>query len=330
MAPDTTLLLSRADVSALLTMDECIAAVEQAFALAAQGKMLAPGVLGIPATDGGFHIKAAGLELGRLYFAAKVNANFPHNMAVRGLPTIQGVIVLCDGNSGTPLAILDSIEITAVRTAAATAVAAKYLARQAADVVTVCGCGNQGRRQLLALSRVLRIGRINAFDSDAERAGRFAAEMTSELGVSVRPGDDLPSALRESDVIVTCTPSRAAFVRRADVRPGAFIAAVGADSHDKQELDPDVFPGSKVVVDHLEQCATIGDLHHALASGVMKRADVHAELSEVISGARSGRTGDDEITIFDSTGTAIQDVAAAAVVYEKAIRSNAGLRITLA
>jgi alanine dehydrogenase len=330
MPPDTTLLLSRADVSALLTMDECIAAVEQAFALAAQGKMLAPGVLGIPSTDGGFHIKAAGLQLSRLYFAAKVNANFPRNAELRGLPTIQGVIVLCDGESGTPLAILDSIEITAVRTAAATAVAAKYLARRVADVVTVCGCGNQGRRQLLALSRVLKIGSVNAFDSDAERARRFADDVSDELRIRIHYIDDPESAFQESDVIVTCTPSRVAFVRRVDIRPGTFIAAVGADSHDKQELDPDVFPGSKVVVDHLEQCATIGDLHHALASGAMKRSDVHAELSDVVSGARAGRTRDDEITIFDSTGTAIQDVAAAAAVYEKALRSNTGLRITLA
>lgn len=330
MSSDATLLLSRADVSALLTMDECITAVEQAFSLAAQGKMLAPEVLGVPATGGGFHIKAAGLELSRLYFVTKVNANFPGNMALRGLPTIQGVIVLFDGVSGTPLAIMDSIEITAVRTAAATAVAAKHLARKSADVVTVCGCGHQGRRQLLALSRVLKIGTVNAFDSDAGRARRFADELSDELGIRVHYVSDVESAFRESSVIVTCTPSRTAFLHRADVRPGTFVAAVGADSHDKQELDPDLFPGSKVVVDHMEQCATIGDLHHALAAGVVQRSDVHAELSDVISGARVGRSNDDEITIFDSTGTAIQDVAAAAVVYEKALRSSAGQRITLA
>lgn len=311
-------------------MDECIAAVEQAFALAAQGKMLAPGVLGIPATDGGFHIKAAGLELDRLYFVTKVNANFPRNLALRGLPTIQGVIVLFDGLSGTPLAIMDSIEITAARTAAATAVAARHLARRTVSVVTVCGCGNQGRRQLLALSRVLNIGAINAFDSDAGRARRFAEELSGELGIPTRHVSNLERAFRESDIIVTCTSSRSAFLHRADVRPGTFIAAVGADSHDKQELDPGLFPDSKVVVDHLEQCATIGDLHHALAAGVVQRSDVHAELSDVVSGARTGRTNDDEITIFDSTGTAIQDVAAAAVVYEKALQTGVGQRFTLA
>lgn len=330
MPSEPVVLLSRAEVSTLLTMDECIVAVEQAFFLAAQGKMLPPGVLGIPSTNGGFHIKAAGLELERLYFVTKVNANFPRNLAERGLPTIQGVIALFDGISGTPLAILDSIEITAVRTAAATAVAARYLARKNADVVTVCGCGNQGRRQLLALTRVLEVGRVNAFDSDAKRAAEFSEVVSDELSLEIEPVTDLSAAFRQSDVIVTCTTARTPFVRRADVRAGTFIAAVGADSHDKQELDPDVFPGSKVVVDHLEQCATIGDLHHALAKGVVRRGDVHAELSDVISGSRPGREGNAEITIFDSTGTAIQDVAAAAVVYRKALKTGAGLRIDLA
>jgi alanine dehydrogenase len=310
-------------------MDECIDAVEQAFSLAAQGKMLAPGVLGIPSTDGGFHIKAAGLDLDRLYFAAKVNANFPRNSVERGLPTIQGVIILCDGISGTPLAVMDSIEITASRTAAATAVAARHLARKQAGVVTVCGCGNQGRRQLLALSRVLNVGRVNAFDTDVGRAKEFSEGMAHELSVDVRVTTDLSAAFRESDVIVTCTPSLTPFVRRADVRAGTFIAAVGADSHDKQELHADVFPGSKVVVDHLEQCATIGDLHHALAAGVFKRDDVHSDLGAVVAGARAGRTADDEITIFDNTGTAIQDVAAAAVVFRKALESGTGLRVSL-
>ena len=330
MSSDPVVLLTRADVSALLTMDECIAAVEQAFSLAASGKMLAPGVLGVPSTNGGFHIKAAGLELDRLYFVTKVNANFPKNMAERGLPTIQGVVVLFDGMSGTPLAIMDSIEITAIRTAAATAVAARHLARRNAGVVTICGCGNQARQQLLALTRVLNVGRVNAFDSDADRANEFSEMVTRDMSLDTRAVNDLPAAFRESDVIVTCTPSRKPFLRRADLRAGTFVAAVGADSHDKQELDPDVFPGSKVVVDHLEQCATIGDLHHALASGAMQRSDVHAELSDVISGARPGREGDREITIFDSTGTAIQDVAAAAVVYRKALQSGRGLRIDLA
>src|SRR5215218_2220283 len=126
--PDT-LLLSRGDVAELLSLDECIVAVEAAFRLDAEGKSLGPGVLGVHARDGGFHIKAAGLELSRTYFAAKVNANFPRNAERFGLPTIQGLIVLSDGDNGLPLAVMDSAEVTLLRTGAATAVAAKYLAR---------------------------------------------------------------------------------------------------------------------------------------------------------------------------------------------------------
>ena len=124
----TTLILSRRDVQQLLGMDDCIAAVEGAFRLHAEGQSLSPGVLGVRAPEGGFHIKAAGLRLGQLYFAAKTNANFPDNPRQHGLPAIQGVIVLCDADNGCPLAVMDSMEVTARRTAAATAVAAKWLA----------------------------------------------------------------------------------------------------------------------------------------------------------------------------------------------------------
>src|SRR5215475_2832509 len=151
MKPKGTLLLGRRDVAALLGLDECIAAVEQAFKTHAEGRALPPGVLGIHARDGGFHIKAAGLELARPYFAAKVNGNFFQNKQRFGLPNIQGVIVLCDAENGYPLAVMDSIEITINRTGAATGVAAKYLARAEASNVAVCGCGNQGRISLRSI-----------------------------------------------------------------------------------------------------------------------------------------------------------------------------------
>ena len=162
MKPSDTLLLGREDVAALLNLDECIAAVEEAFRLDSEGRSLPPGVLGVPARGGGFHVKAAGLELSRTYFAAKINANFSQNFERFGLPAIQGVILLCDGENGRPLALLDSIEVTILRTGAATAVAAKYLARPRSQTATVCGCGNQGRVQLRALTRVLPIERAYA------------------------------------------------------------------------------------------------------------------------------------------------------------------------
>jgi alanine dehydrogenase len=328
--PSETLLLNRTDVAALLTLDECIAAVEEAFRLHAEGKSLPPGVLGVHARDGGFHIKAAGLELSRPYFAAKVNANFFRNAERHALPTIQGVVVLYDGENGRPLAVMDSMEVTTLRTGAATAVAAKYLARADSKTATVCGCGNQGRVQLRSLARVLPLERAYAYDRNEGRARDFADELSDELGIEVTAANDLTDAVRRSDVCVTCTPSKKYFLNREDVAAGTFVAAVGADNEDKQELDPRLFVSNKIVADILDQCASIGDLHHAVEAGVVTRADAHAELGEVIAGRKTGRTSDEEITIFDSTGTALQDVAAAAIVYEKALSSDRGVKFAFA
>ncbi|HZM17720.1 MAG TPA: ornithine cyclodeaminase family protein [Candidatus Krumholzibacteria bacterium] len=324
-----TLLLTRGEVAALLGIDECIAAVERAFALHAAGRSLPPGVLGVHAPGGGFHLKAAGLQMGRSYFAAKLNGNFPGNRERFGLPTIQGVVVLCDADNGSPLALMDSMQITILRTGAATAAAAKRLARASASAAAIIGCGNQGRVQLRALARVLPLRRVWAFDTEAPRLRAFLEEMSTELGLEVEPAGDPGAAARAADVCVTCTPSRRAFLRPGDLQPGAFLAAVGADSDDKQELEPTLVAGCKIVVDDLEQCATIGELHHALEAGLLTRADVHADLAAVIAGDAPGRTSEDEIILFDSTGTALQDVAAAAMVYEMASAAGAGTWLDL-
>ncbi len=325
-----TLLLTRAEISALLGLDECIPAVERAFRLYAEGKTMPPEILGIPARHGGFHIKAAGLPLNRSYFAVKTNGNFFQNRQRFSMPNIQGTIVLCDGENGYPLAVMDSIEITIVRTGAATAVAAKYLARSDASVATICGCGKQGRIQLRALQKVRPLARAFAFDADQAQACRFAAELSGELRIPVEAVTDLASAARQSDLCVTCTPSRSFFLRREYVAPGTFIAAVGADSEDKQELEPALLAASKIITDITEQCVTIGDLHHAIKQGLLTRADVHAELGEIVAGSKPGRTSRDDIVVFDSTGTALQDVAAAAVVYEKAIETSRGITLNFA
>ena len=325
-----TLLLTRGDVRALLDLDACIAAVESAFRAEADGTTVPPAVLGVHVDGGGFHIKTAGLLAGPPRFAMKINANFPGNPARHGLPTIQGVVSLHDARDGSLLALLDSIEITILRTAAATAVAAKHLAREDAAVVTIAGCGNQGRSQLRALGRVRTVARVFAWDVDAEAAARYASQMSSELGCPVSATSDLRDAARRSDIVVTCTPSRVPLLDRGDVSPGCFVAAVGADSDDKQELAPALMADATVVVDILEQCARIGDLHHALAAGVMQRSDVHAELADLVAGRRPGRRSAEEITIFDSTGTALQDVAAAALVYERAGAKGLGMPVELA
>lgn len=331
MKPDGTLIIKRSEVAALLNLGECVGAVEEAFRLNDEGRSLPPGVLETLTGDGGFHVKAAGLRLASgTYYAAKVNANFPQNMGRSGLPTIQGVVALYDGESGYPLALMDSIEITALRTGAATAVAAKYLARPHSKAATIAGCGVQGRVQLKSLTRVLRLEKVYAYDRDEALSSRFAGEMSEEVGLEVIPVTDLQGAVGGSDVCVTCTPSRRAFLMREHVRPGTFVAAVGADNPSKQELDPALMASGKVVVDILEQCAAIGDLRHAIAAGAMDRSDVYAELGAVVAGRVPGRTSEEEVIIFDSTGTALQDVAAARVVYEKALDAGAGYRLDLA
>jgi len=324
--PAGVLLRTRRDVAELLDLDECIAAVEAAFRSRGEGKVAPAGILGFTAEGGGFHIKAAALDE---YFAAKINGNFFQNRERFGMPNIQGTVVLCDARNGYPLAVLDSIEITIRRTGASTAVAAKYLARADARIVTICGCGNQGRIQLAALARVRRLERAYAFDTDPARAESFAAEMSAQLAIPVEAVPEPGPAVRQSDMAVTCTPSRKPLLGPADVAPGTFVAAVGSDSADKQELDPRILASGTVVVDSLDQCAEIGELHHAL-EGLMTRSDVHAELSDLAAGTKPGRTHRDEITIFDSTGTALQDVAAAAVVYEKASRGGIGVLIDFA
>ena len=319
-----TLILTRRDVAALLSIEECTEAVEYVFRLYGEGKTQAPGVLGVHAHDGGFHIKAGVLQINRSYFAAKINANFPNNPKRLGLPTIQGVIVLSDAENGYPLAVMDSTEITGQRTAAATAVAAKYLARPESKTLTICGCGIQGRASVRALMGLFPLEQVFAYDVDSTRSEKFANDLSAELAIAIEAVDQLEGAALQSDICVTCTPSRQFFLKREHIAPGTFVAAVGADNEDKQELDPTLLAGSKVVADLVEQCATIGELHHALDQKVMTKDQVHAELGEVVAGTKPGRSTRDEVIIFDSTGMALQDVVTSVLVYEKAKQQGAG------
>ena len=204
------------------------------------------------------------------------------------------------------------------------ALAARYLARSDADCVAICGCGMQGRAQLAALVEVLPLKRALVWDLDPEKAHEFARTMRAELHIDVvavrEPGD----ATRQSDVIVTATTARAPFLTIDMVRPGAFVAAVGADSPEKSELAPELMAAATIVVDLLAQCATMGDLHHAIEAGQVALADVHAELADLVVERKPGRTRPDEITVFDSTGTALQDVASAASIYERAMAGDVG------
>jgi alanine dehydrogenase len=319
-----TLLLRRGDIEGLLSPRDCMAAVENVFRLQGQGEIPAPGILGVKAPGGGMHVKAGLLPGDRNYLVAKLNANFPGNNAQFGLPTIQGVIVVFDAKNGVPLAILDSIDITLKRTAAASAVAAKYLARKDSSVATICGCGQQSRAQLRAALLVLPLTKIYAFDVNKRAATKFSKELSRELKIDIELVRDLASAIQKSDVCITCTTANEFFVRKGDVRPGTFVAAVGADAEHKQEIDPDLIASAKVVADSLDQSCAIGDVHHAIAHGLMRKGDVYAELCEIVAGHKIGRDADDEIIVFDSTGVAIEDAVASAAVYERALANGIG------
>ena len=330
MIAEGTLLLQRSEVERILSIHACIDAVENVFRLQGQGKVPAPGILAVKTAQGGLHVKAGLLPGEKNYIVAKLNTNFPQNPVANALPTIQGLVVLYDGDNGRPLAVLDSIDITIKRTAAASAVAAKYLARPGSSVATICGCGQQAAAQLRALRAVLPLRKIHAFDRDQAAAETFAMNLGHELELEIEPVRDLKPALRKSDVCITCTTANTFFLRKEEVVPGMFIAAVGADDTHKQEIDPALMASAKVVADSLEQSCTIGDTHHAIAQGLMRKEDVYAELSEVVAGRRPGRTSDDEIIIFDSTGVATEDAVAVVAVYERASESGAGKHLDFA
>lgn len=310
--------LDRETVVQLLDMPSCIRAVEQAFRARGEGQPTPSAMSGLELASGTLHAKMASLALSRLYAVAKVNANLPRNPVEHNLPTIQGVLVLFDGTNGVPLAVMDSAPITTLRTAAASAVAASLLARNDASAVTFVGCGVQARAHLDALRHVRPIRRVFALDRQRGAAEEFSvfARAICDMEATVAPS--LAAATSVSDIVVTTTPSRSAVLDIGDVSPGVFVAAVGADNEHKQEISPELLRAAVVIVDDLEQCARFGDLHHALDSGALRREDVRASLDQIVAGTKPGRLGDAEIVVFDSTGLAIEDVAAAALVYERA------------
>ena len=327
--PVETLVLTGSDVTRSLSATDCREAIERAFAMIGQGRAAASRSIGFEARGGSFHAKAVLLETERPKFVAKLNGNFPGNPATNGLPTIQGVLVLSDALDGRPLAVMDSASLTAVRTAAATAVATRYLARRGSCTAAIVGCGLQGRSHVDALLALWPFAEIRLFDTYPARAAKLAEGRGTGAGTTLRVALEVADAAFGADVVVTCTTGTEYVLRDGDVAAGAFVAAVGADNPHKREIHPSLMRRARVVVDDLAQCAAGGDLHHALEAGVMKLDDVHGDLGSVIAGATPGRQRDDEIFVFDSTGIAIEDAAAAEIVYARALAAGIGLRVRL-
>lgn len=313
-----TLILTQSDLRRLVTREDYLQAVEEGFRASAEGRASSPAPLHVEAESGGLHGKAALLDAERTYLAVKVNSNFPDNAHLGELPTIQGALLLFDGTNGALLAIMDSIELTIMRTAAATALAARFLAREDARTLMICGCGAQARAQAAAVADVRRFERGFAWDADPGRARAFAADITRDLGFPFGVSHLLGDAAQASDVIITCTTAREPFLDETEVKPGAFVAAVGADSPSKCEIAPSLMAKVSVFADVTNQALTMGDSLHAALSP----SDICGELADLVSGRVEGRRSNDEIIVFDSTGTAIEDVASAAIVYERAIGTS--------
>jgi alanine dehydrogenase len=323
-SPASTRLFNASAVERLIQPLALIDAVERAFASRGTGKPQPGGVLGIHADHGGFHIKAAALSASSGLLAAKLNANFPQNRAEFGLPTIQGVVIVSDVRNGSLRALVESGSLTRLRTAAASAVAIRHLANAGANELVMVGCGVQAFDQVRFARAVRPLQRVWAHDLDATAAGALAERLERELGVEARVATDLHAACATSAIIITCTTSRTAFLKDADVASGAVVIAAGADSETKHEIEPALMARAKVVTDDSAQCAQIGDLHHAIAAGAMRIDQVHAELGAVVARTRPGRTSADERFVFDSTGTPIQDAAAVELLLEASERDGTG------
>ena len=323
------LVLSRHDISGLLAFPDYVDAVAEAFRRRAAGQGIGPDLLHLDAEAGEFHIKAGGFAGARGRLAVKINGGFFANPSRYGLPAIQGVIVLSDAETGRPLACLESGEITVNRTGALTALAVKHLARPDASTATIIGCGRQARTQWLGLAHARPIGTLCLVDRQVEAAEAFAREIEGQAPVEIVPFEDRRSATLRSDIVITCTPSRQPLLGQDDVKTGALIVAVGADSPGKQELEPALLGRHRVVVDILDQCAAVGELRHALAAGVMRPEDVHAEIGSILAGQAPGRRSPDETFVFDTTGTALQDAAAASLAFDRAAARGVGTFLTL-
>ncbi len=312
-----TLLLTQSDVRSALTMEAAVAAVEKAFAAHARGETQMPAkvYLDLEKYNGDFRAMpayapgSAGVKW--------VNSH-PDNPERHGLPTVLGMYILSDPVTARPLAVMDATWLTAARTGAAAGVASKYLARPGAKSVGFIGCGVQAHTALAALRVVFDDLEIVAHDHRNEVSKAFAAEMGGRAATA-------PEAC-SCDIVCTATPSRQPVVERAWIGPGTHINALGADGPGKQELDGAILRDARIVIDDPHQAEGGGEINVPLARGELAMSDVHANLGEVVTGARPGREGD-EITVFDSTGLAIQDVAVARIVYDEAERRGLGRQV---
>lgn len=327
--PADIVVLTEAEVRQLVPLDaDALRAIEQGFTSLAEGRADVPPIIGlfVPERRGEVDVKAAYIHrLPRM--AIKIASGFYENARL-GLPSGSGMMVVVSAETGFPEAVLlDNGYLTEVRTGLAGAVAAKYLAPEAVSTVGIIGAGSQGRYQARALRLVRSFERLLVFDRTREAAETYAREMREELGVAVEPAD-AETLVRESQIVVSCTPSREPAIKAAWLHPGLHITAMGADTAEKQELDSEVLRRADLLAcDYKRQCVERGELLHALRAGAIDAGTDVTELGDLTSGRRPGRQRADEITVCALTGVGVQDAAIALLCYERAVGAGVGLRV---
>lgn len=306
-------------------MKRTIEAVREAYMAFANDRVQMPPVmhLDVHKYNGEVDIKSGFVEDFNL-IGTKIASGYYDNHKL-GLPPGMAIIVLLDLKTSMPLAIMDGSYITAYRTGAAGAVAASVLARKESSKIGVIGAGTQARMQVLALKELFKLKEIRVWDRDEKRASGYVTEMSNLLGIEVKSLSDRKDVVSGSDIVVTVTASREPLVEVEWIEKGMHINAIGADGPGKQEHDPAIVKlANKVVVDSLSQCRRIGEIQHAISQGLISDDDVYTEIGEILLGKKAGRESDDEITFFDSTGLAAQDIAAANVVLKAAREKELG------
>jgi ornithine cyclodeaminase len=326
-------IISREEVKSAISMAQAIETVKSAFAQLSRGRARVPirTQLGIPLHDGVTLFMPAYLEetddLGM-----KMVSVFSGNIE-QGLPIINAMVTLVDPETGLPTAIIDGTYLTALRTGAASGAATELLARGDARTVAVLGTGVQGRTQLQAVSTVRSIERVLVFDTRRGAAERFRDEM-AEAGSPIPHRIDVASTAKEAvsgaDIVCTATTSTTPVFLDSDVKPGTHINAIGSFTPQMQELPAETVARALLVVDSREAVwAEAGDLIIAKKRGLISEASVHAEIGEIVAGAKPGRSSDDQVTLFKSVGNAVQDVSVGARILQEARKKGLGTLVEL-
>jgi len=325
------LILGRADLEAVLEPRELIDALSQAFIDHAAGRSLVPPRATVPVTDDGvlMLMPAAAPADDGLALGTKLVTFYADNQA-RGAPTIHSTYILMDGGTGRPLALLDGAFLTGLRTGAASALAARHLARKDARALLCFGAGVQAGFQLLCLTAELRIDHVVVIGRDPERARRFADSWRERLRLPVTVASDPHAAVADADVITCATTAATPLFDGRRLKPGAHVDAVGAFQSTVREVDGETVRRARVVVDQPGTIDNAGDIALAIKEGVVTRAHVVGDLATLVSGAVAGRTRPDEITLFKSEGFALEDIVAARLAYVRAAARGLGRVVDLA